>query len=88
MKILCLTTSDGRHYVAARDAAEELAAYLYIFKTLDSLGMYEGRSPRYITGCLPLARQGDKEAAKLIVRYRSRMHYEYEQVEEISVLAP
>jgi hypothetical protein len=88
MKILCLTTSGGRHYVMARDSTEELAAYLHIFKILDGLGMYEGRTPRYITACLPLARQGDKEAAKLIVRYRSRMHYEYEQVEEISVVVP
>jgi hypothetical protein len=81
IKILIWHQKHGDVYVSARDADEELRAYLYIFSLMDDMGYYsyddalnEDEAVWYTD-----AKAGHGEAAKWLID--CRCGYEYERVD-------
>jgi hypothetical protein len=78
-RVLCWTHKYGTCLVFARTLAEDLAAYLMLFKAMDGQSYYwdVGEDDEALAWYLK-AKEGDGAAAKCLLEVRSDVGYQYE----------
>jgi hypothetical protein len=79
---------DNDYAVYARTPEEELRAYLYLFKIMDARGYYKNVPYLYSGQQAEAARNGDGEAAKTLLMWRSNNRYEGEGILKLEVHTP
>jgi hypothetical protein len=84
---MILLLNNGEDIVYARTPIEESKAWLYLFNVLDARDCYQ-YLPHIHTGWVEAARKGDRDAAKLLLIYRSDCHYEGEDIMKLKVYTP
>jgi hypothetical protein len=84
---MILVFNQGEYAVYARTPAEELKAYLLLFKIMDKRGYYNNVPYLYSGQQAEAARNGDGEAAKRLLTWRSNNYYS-EGILELEVQTP
>jgi hypothetical protein len=86
--ILILKMKHGDYAVYARDEAEQDRAYLHLFNLMDGHGYYRCGLDGDQVDWYEKAAQGDAQAAKWLLDYRSDFYYEYEVIETTYPVEP
>lgn len=86
--ILILETKYGSYPVYARDDAERDRAYLHLFNFMDGYNYYDGILDGDQVDWYKKAEQGDAQAARWLLSYRSDYFYEHERIEVVHPIVP
>lgn len=86
--ILIFKLNHGDYHVYARDDAERDRAYLHLFKVGDDNEYYSCDLDADEAEWCAKARQGDAQAARRLLVFRSRRGCEYERIEVVHPEVP
>ncbi len=88
MKLLRWITKPSDVYVLVCDKDEEFRAYYYLFTRMNDAGYYDNSLEGEQSKWYAAAMQGDRGAARKLLRYRSNHGYENETVYLENVVIP